>query len=59
MSVSKRRFSVTLTEPYADRLDRLVEKGINMDHQNAIRAALRLYFEYHGMPLIYSEVAGW
>jgi len=50
--MSKRRFSVTLTMPYVDRLNRLVNKGIDMTHQDAIRSALGQYFEYHGMPII-------
>lgn len=57
MSAHKRRFSVTLTPPYIDRLDRLVRKGIDMNHQDAIRAALRRYFEYHGIPLTLEEVS--
>jgi len=55
MSVRKRRFSVTLTGPYIDRLDRLVEDGIDLDHQDAIRNALRQYFQYYGIPLTLEE----
>ena len=58
MSAGKRRFSVTLTTPYRDRLDRLVEKGIDKDHTSAIREALKMYFKYHGMPLTLEEVEG-
>jgi len=58
MSVGKRRWSVTLTTPYGDRLDILVEKGIDMDHPSAIRAALRMYFKYHGIPLTLEEAEG-
>ena len=45
----KRRFSVTLTGPYIEALDRLVEEGLYIDHQDAIRDALRRLFRYHGM----------
>jgi len=45
----KKRFSVTLTTAYAKALDRLVEEGLYIDHQDAIRDALRRLFEYHGL----------
>ncbi len=45
----KTRLSLTLTEPYIDGLDLLVEKGIYLEHQVAIRAALRLLFRRHGL----------
>jgi len=48
-NAEKRRFSVTLTKPYAEALDRLVEEGLYLDHQDAIRDALRRLFQYHGM----------
>lgn len=51
----KRRFSVTLTKPYIDALDRLVEKGLYLEHQTAIRDALRRLFQFHGMKPFYSE----
>jgi len=56
MSVHKKRFSVTLTTPFLERLDRLVKEGINIDPQAAIREALKRYFEYHGMPITVEEV---
>ena len=43
----KKRFSVTLTTAYVEALDRLVEVGIYLDHQAAIRDALRRLFQYH------------
>lgn len=45
----KRRFSVTLTTAYVKALDRLVDEGLYIDHQDAIRDALRRLFEYHGL----------
>ena len=46
---AKRRFSVTLTAAYIGALDRLVEEGLYIDHQDAIRDALRRLYEYHGI----------
>ena len=46
---TKKRFSVTLTGPYIDALNRLVEEGLYIDHQDAIRDALRRLFHYHGI----------
>ena len=52
----KKRISVTLTEPYLDDLDQLVEEGIYMDHQAVIREALRLLFRHHKIEPFYSEL---
>ena len=43
----KKQFIVTLTGPYLEGLNRLVEEGIYLRHQVAIRAALRLLFRHH------------
>ncbi len=43
------RVTLTLTKVYVDALDRLVEKGIYLEHQAAIRAALRPLFQFHGI----------
>jgi len=45
----KKRFSVTLTNAYVSALDQMVEEGIYLDHQAAIRDALRRLFQYHGI----------
>jgi Arc/MetJ-type ribon-helix-helix transcriptional regulator len=45
----KKRYSVTLTTAYVKALDQLIEVGIYMDHQDAIRDALRRLFQYHGI----------
>ena len=45
----KKRYSVTLTNAYIAALDGLIEVGIYMDHQDAIRDALRRLFQYHGI----------
>ena len=52
----KKRICVTLTEPYLDALDQLVEEGIYMDHQAAIREALRRLFRHHKIEPFYSEL---
>lgn len=40
---------MTLTVPYIDALDHLVEEGLYIDHQDALRDALRRLFQYHGL----------
>lgn len=55
MTVNKKRYSVTLTELYLERMDSLIEQGIYLDHQTSIRAALRLLFKFHGMEPLYKE----
>lgn len=50
MSAEKERIFLTLTRPYLDALDHLVEEGIYMEKQTAMRAALRLLFRSHGIP---------
>ncbi len=45
----KKRYSVTLTTAYIKALNQLIEVGIYMDHQDAIRDALRRLFQYHGI----------
>ena len=53
----KRRLSLTLTNIYVEALDRLVENGLYLEHQVAIRAALRLLFRFHKIEPFYSELA--
>lgn len=48
-SDEKRRFSVTLTPIYIRALDAVVDEGHYMDHQDAIRHALRHLFQHHGI----------
>ncbi len=52
----KKRFSVTLTEPYIAALNRLVTEGLYMDHQGGIRHALRRLFRFHGIEPLYNEL---
>ena len=51
----KKRYSVTLTTAYVEALDDLVEKGLYMDQQDAIRGALRRLFRNHGIEPFRSE----
>lgn len=45
---NRKRFSVTLTPPHWGDLDRYVEEGLYIDHQTAIREALRRLSRFHG-----------
>lgn len=45
----KRRYSVTLTEPFQRGLKELVKRGGYMSPQHAIRGSLRDAFERHGI----------
>ena len=51
----KRRYSLTLTEPFITALDTLVEIGLYLDQQVAIRSALRRLFRYHRIEPFYSD----
>ena len=54
----KKRTFLTLRKVYRDALDELVETGIYMDRQVAMRAALRLLFRLHKIEPFYSELIG-
>ncbi len=45
--IKKTRISLTLTEPYIQGLDALVEKGLFLDRQDAIRGFIRDGFTKH------------
>ncbi len=47
--MKKTRVSVTMTQPYVEILDRLVEKGVYLTRSEAILEALRLLFKQHGI----------
>ncbi len=53
--MEKRRYSLTLTKAYVEALDQLVERGIYLESQGAIRGALRRLFRYHRIEPFYSE----
>ncbi len=54
---AKRRISLTLTKSYVEALDQLVDEGIYLEHQVAIRSALRRLFRHHGIEPFYSKLA--
>ena len=47
--VDKTRVSVTLTRPYVEALDRLVEEGIYLSRGEIVMEALRSLFRRHGL----------
>jgi len=49
LMISKTRVSVTLTKPYLDALDRLIEEGGYVDRGEAIMEALRRLFRHYGI----------
>ncbi len=53
--VPKRRYSVMLTKPFEEALDNLVERGLYLEPQVAIRGALRRLFRYHKIEPFYSD----
>ena len=55
LSLEKRRYSLTITNIYVEALEQLVERGIYLEHQVAIRDALRRLFRYHKIEPFYSD----
>jgi len=55
--VDKKRISVTLTSVFVNALDQLVEAGIYMEQQGAIRDALRRLFQFHRIEPFGEKVA--
>ena len=47
--VFKKRIGLLLTKVYVDALEELVERGIYLENQVAIRSALRRLFQFHGI----------
>lgn len=47
--VVKKRISLTLTAPYLEALDRLVEEGVYVDRREIIKDALRRLFRHQGL----------
>jgi Arc/MetJ-type ribon-helix-helix transcriptional regulator len=47
--VEKTRVSVTLTRPYLDALDSLIDKGIFLEGGEVVRQSLRDLFRSHGI----------
>ena len=46
---TKTRLSVTMTTPYLDALDRLIDEGMYLSRGEAILDALRDLFKYYGI----------
>jgi len=47
--VTKKRINVTLTEPYLEALDRLIEGGVYVNRREVIKDALRRIFLHYGI----------
>lgn len=54
----KIRVSVTMTKPYLDTLDRLVDEGIYLGRGEAVMEALRRLFRSYGMEPFSARGAG-
>lgn len=50
---TKTRISVTLTRPYVEALDLLVEEGVYLGKGEIVLEALRSFFRERGMELPY------
>ncbi len=55
MSVKKEKLTLVLTKIYIDALAQLVEEGVYIERQVAIRDALRHLFVSHKIPPFYTE----
>ncbi len=45
----RERITIRLTKRYLDLLNLLIEKGVYNSRNEAIRDALRILYEYHGL----------
>ena len=45
----RERITIRLTKRYLDLLNMLIEKGVYNSRNEAIRDALRILYEYHGL----------
>jgi len=45
----RERITIRLTKRYLDLLNTLIEKGVYNSRNEAIRDALRIMYEYHGL----------
>ena len=53
----KKRIFVTLTKPYIDALDHLVEEGIYISRVEGILEGIRLFIGTHGITLTRADVS--
>ena len=58
MSVNKPRLSITMTMQYKNLLDYLVEMGVYLSREEAMRAGMRLLFKYHNLEIMCGEAEG-
>ena len=58
MPTNKPRLSTTVTMQYKNSLDGLVERGVYINREEAIRAGLRLLFKYHNLDIMHWEAEG-
>ena len=56
MTDGKMRIGLTLTKVYVEALDGLVEEGLYLERQDAIRDSLRRFFQFHGIKSFRSEL---
>lgn len=55
--MKKTRVSVTMTKPYLDALDRLVEEGVYLTKGEIVLEALRRLFQGYGVEPFATKVA--
>jgi len=55
---ARTRISLHLTTVYLDSLNRLVDDGLFLEQQDAIRTALRHYFLFHKIEPFCTEFVG-
>jgi Arc/MetJ-type ribon-helix-helix transcriptional regulator len=48
----RERITIRLTKRYLDLLNLLIEKGVYNSRNEAIRDALRIMYEYHGLKVV-------
>ena len=48
----RERITIRLTKRYLDLLNTLIEKGVYNSRNEAIRDALRIMYEYHGLKVV-------
>lgn len=52
MPIILERVTIRLPKRYVDRLNWLVEKGVYTNKTEALRTAIRILFEHHGIKLL-------
>ena len=52
MANKRKRVTIRLTKPYVDCINELIDIGIYNTTNEAIRTAIRMLFEHHGINLL-------